>query len=168
MTGSEMDLTPNQTVAANLRRIRERKELTQAQVAAWLGWSVESYAQAERSAKGRRPRRFDADDLYALARALDTTVAALLCPLPGAAIAGGPPQELAIQVFSHDHHAQSELRELLDSLSEDAQAQIQGGLDVRSERLKKAEIANARYHLKHAKESVEVAELVLERAEARS
>jgi transcriptional regulator with XRE-family HTH domain len=161
------DLTPNQTVAANLRRIRERKQLTQAKAAEWLGWSVESYAQAERSAKGKRARRFDADELYAIAAAFDTTVAALLCPRPATAIAGDPPQELAIQVFSHDEHAHDALRELLDSLPEPAQAKIQGGLDVRADRLKQAELEGTQNALKEAKDAIEVADLLVARAQAR-
>ncbi len=130
-----MDLTPNQVVSANLRRIRERSGLTQKTTAKLLGWSEESYAQAERAAKGQRVRRFDADELYALACALDTTVPALLLPPPGAAVARGdtaePPTELAQRVLLLDEGAQDNLAELLGSLNPKARADLEAVLEVR-------------------------------------
>lgn len=130
-----MELTPNQVVSTNLRRIRERNGLTQKTVAKLLGWSEESYAQAERAAKGRRVRRFDADELYTLARALDTTVPALLLPPPGATIArdgsSEPPTELAQRVLLLDEGAQANLAELLESLPSEGRRQLQGVLEIR-------------------------------------
>src|SRR5215218_6958493 len=73
-------MTPNQTVAYNLRRARELRGITQREAAEAIShhadtpWSTESYAQAERAARGPRSRRFDADELHALAKAFELPV----------------------------------------------------------------------------------------------
>ena len=61
--------TPNQVVAANLARLRQRRGLTQAEAARQLSavagkeWTEAMVAHAERSVTGNRVREFTADDL---------------------------------------------------------------------------------------------------------
>lgn len=68
-------LSPNQLVAFNLKRARQRLGLTQeeaaAQVAPFLGvrWSKATWSQAESSYGRSRARPFDADELLAFSRA---------------------------------------------------------------------------------------------------
>ncbi len=80
--------TPNQIVAANLARIRQRRGWTQAQTARELSavspkpWSEATLAHAERSVTGNRIREFTADDLIAFARTFDVPVLYFLTPPP--------------------------------------------------------------------------------------
>jgi transcriptional regulator with XRE-family HTH domain len=80
--------TPNQVVAGNLVRLRQRRGLTQAEVARLLTsvagkeWSEAMVAHAERSVTGNRVREFTADDLVTLARAFDVPVLYFLTPPP--------------------------------------------------------------------------------------
>ena len=87
--------TPNQVVAGNLLRLRQRRGLTQSEVARLLSsvaakdWSEAMVAHAERSVTGNRVREFTADDLVTLARAFDVPVLYFLTP---------PPQGLFVHV----------------------------------------------------------------------
>ena len=87
-TGPEPTWTPNQVVAGNLVRLRQRRGLTQAEVARLLSsvagkeWSEAMVAHAERSVTGNRVREFTADDLVTLARAFDVPVLYFLTPAP--------------------------------------------------------------------------------------
>ena len=80
--------TPNQVVAGNLARLRQRRGLTQGEVARLLSavagkeWSEAMVAHAERSVTGNRIREFTADDLVTLARAFDVPVLYFLTPPP--------------------------------------------------------------------------------------
>jgi transcriptional regulator with XRE-family HTH domain len=80
--------TPNQVVAGNLLRLRQRRGLTQGEVARLLSavagkqWSEAMVAHAERSVTGNRVREFTADDLVTLARAFDVPVLYFLTPPP--------------------------------------------------------------------------------------
>ena len=66
---AEPTWTPNQVVAGNLVRLRQRRGLTQAEVARLLSsvagkeWTEAMVAHAERSVTGNRVREFTADDL---------------------------------------------------------------------------------------------------------
>src|SRR6202022_602611 len=81
--------TPNQVVAANLNRLRQRRGLTQAEAARQLSevagkaWTEAMVAHAERSVTGNRIREFTADDLVTMARAFDVPVLYFLTPPPG-------------------------------------------------------------------------------------
>jgi transcriptional regulator with XRE-family HTH domain len=80
--------TPNQVVAANLARLRQRRGLTQAEEARQLSavagkvWTEAMVAHAERSVTGNRVREFTADDLVTFARAFDVPVLYFLTPPP--------------------------------------------------------------------------------------
>ena len=80
--------TPNQVVAANLARLRQRRGLTQAEAARHLSavagkeWTEAMVAHAERSVTGNRVREFTADDLVTMARAFDVPVLYFLTPPP--------------------------------------------------------------------------------------
>jgi transcriptional regulator with XRE-family HTH domain len=86
--GPEPSWTPNQVVAGNLQRLRQRRGLTQTDVARLLTdtagktWSEAMVAHAERSVTGNRVREFTADDLVTLARAFDVPVLYFLTPPP--------------------------------------------------------------------------------------
>jgi transcriptional regulator with XRE-family HTH domain len=75
-------LTANQLVAYNISRYRRNLQMTQERLAERLTffsgkpWSKVTVSAAERSFDGNRVRQFDADDLVALASALQV-------PLPG-------------------------------------------------------------------------------------
>ena len=80
-------MTGNQLVAANLRRIRRSQHLTQTEagklVEPYLGkrWSYASWSSAERSAyPGGRPRRFDADEIVAFAKAFNVPALSFFLP----------------------------------------------------------------------------------------
>ena len=87
-TPGYVGLTPNQVVAFNLTRAREWRGWTQEQLAEalepYLGkrWSKASVSQAERSVAGKFIRQFDADELVALARALDVPIGWFFMPPP--------------------------------------------------------------------------------------
>ncbi|MHB1533177.1 MAG: helix-turn-helix domain-containing protein [Acidimicrobiales bacterium] len=80
--------TPNQVVAGNLGRLRQRRGLTQAETAMKLSlvagkeWTEAMVAHAERSVTGNRVREFTADDLVTFARAFDVPVLYFLTPPP--------------------------------------------------------------------------------------
>jgi transcriptional regulator with XRE-family HTH domain len=75
-----MTITANQLVAANLRRARELRELTQEQAAErlepYLGtrWSPAVFSAAETSVRTKRVREFSANELLAFSRAFDLPV----------------------------------------------------------------------------------------------
>jgi transcriptional regulator with XRE-family HTH domain len=79
-------LTPNQVVAHNLRRARQRRGLTQHEAAErlepFLGvrWSEAVFSAAERSVAGKRIREFDADTIHAFARAFDLPIGFFFLP----------------------------------------------------------------------------------------
>lgn len=85
---AEPTWTPNQVVAANLARLRQRRGLTQAETARQLSavagkeWTEAMVAHAERSVTGNRVREFTADDLVTFARAFDVPVLYFLTPPP--------------------------------------------------------------------------------------
>jgi transcriptional regulator with XRE-family HTH domain len=85
---AEPTWAPNQVVAANLARLRQRRGLTQAEAARQLSavagkeWTEAMVAHAERSVTGNRVREFTADDLVTLARAFDVPVLYFLTPPP--------------------------------------------------------------------------------------
>ena len=76
----------SQVVAHNLTRARELRGLTQTEVAERLtrftgsNWSQATVAQAEGSVGGQRVRQFTANELVALARALDLPVLFFFLP----------------------------------------------------------------------------------------
>jgi transcriptional regulator with XRE-family HTH domain len=86
--GAQPTWTPNQVVAGNLVRLRQRRGLTQGEVARLLSsvagkeWTEAMVAHAERSVTGNRVREFTADDLVTLARAFDVPVLYFLTPAP--------------------------------------------------------------------------------------
>lgn len=81
-------LTPNQVIAYNLARARERKGWTQAQaadaLAPYLGvrWSKATFSAAERSVDGKVVRQFTGDDLVAFARCFDVPLSWFFMPPP--------------------------------------------------------------------------------------
>lgn len=82
-------MTGNQIVAANLKRAREYRGLTQEQAAEllepWLDeeWKKATFSAAERSAiAGKRQRQFTADEILAFAGAFSLPVAYFLLPPP--------------------------------------------------------------------------------------
>jgi transcriptional regulator with XRE-family HTH domain len=85
---AEPTWTPNQVAAGNLVRLRQRRGLTQAEVARLLSsvackeWTKAMVALTERSVTGNRVREFTADDLVTLARAFDVPVLSFLTPPP--------------------------------------------------------------------------------------
>jgi len=87
-------LTPNQVVAYNLRRAREKRGWTQSQTAEhleqFLGvrWSEAVFSAAERSVAGRRIREFDADTIHAFARAFKLPVGYFFLPPGGETVVG--------------------------------------------------------------------------------
>ena len=78
--------TPNQVVAANLRKARKDRGWKQRDAAEAVSrhigerWSPEVFSAVERSVTGARVRKFTADDLLALARAFELPVAYFLFP----------------------------------------------------------------------------------------
>ena len=113
-------MTPNETVAHNLRRALARlRGMTQRQAAEAISlhastrWSVESYAQAERSARGERSRRFDADELYALAAAFELPVTFFLGD--GFAVFTDPAE--LDQAADRLRHQANELRRVADAFA---------------------------------------------------
>jgi len=81
-------VTINQVVARNMALARRRREMTQDQLGQVLTritgrpWSNATVSSAERSWGTDRIRQFDADDLIALAQALQIPVTSLLLPPP--------------------------------------------------------------------------------------
>ena len=84
--------TPNQVVAWNMSYFRKAAGLTQQELGEKLGgWSTASVSAAERSWDGKRVKKFDADEITAVAGALGVPVAALFIPPPGAQAGPGLP-----------------------------------------------------------------------------
>jgi len=79
-----IDLSLNQIVAHNIGRLRWDRRWSEEETAKKLGAllgrriSVASYSAMERSAEGRRIKRFDADEIFALARVFGVGVFELL------------------------------------------------------------------------------------------
>jgi transcriptional regulator with XRE-family HTH domain len=74
----ERKVTINQLVGYNMARYRRAARLTQEELGKRLGgWSKVAVSAAERSWEGKRVRKFDADELVTLARALGVPVIAL-------------------------------------------------------------------------------------------
>ena len=93
--------TPNQVVAANLARLRQRRGLTQAETARQLSaiagkqWTEAMVAHAERSVTGNRVREFTADDLVTFARAFDVPVLYFLTPPPSGVFVQVPNSQIS-------------------------------------------------------------------------
>lgn len=89
--------TPNQLVAANVRRLRHARGWTQAEfglrLKPYLGHSLcqAAVSALERSAAGERLRIFSANDLVALAQVFDVPVLCLFVPPADATISVGGP-----------------------------------------------------------------------------
>jgi hypothetical protein len=81
-------LTPNQVIAFNLARARERQGWTLNEAAErlepYLGsrWSKANLSAAERSIAGERIRNFDADEIVAFARCFELPIAFFFMPPP--------------------------------------------------------------------------------------
>ncbi len=91
-------MTPNQTVAANMRRLRKARGWKQEELGAKLGWSHTVVSQAECSVNQKRIRRFSVDDLVLIAGALGVAPSDLLdAVLPCATCQGSPPAGFACQ-----------------------------------------------------------------------
>jgi transcriptional regulator with XRE-family HTH domain len=74
-------VTVNELVAYNMAFYRRAADMTQEQLGQKIGgWSTASVSAAERSWDGKRVRKFDADELFALAYVLGVPVGALLLP----------------------------------------------------------------------------------------
>lgn len=74
-------ITINQLVGFNIARWRKAAGLTQAELGEMLGgWSNATVSAAEKSWDGRRIRQFSADEMVAIALALEVPLAALLLP----------------------------------------------------------------------------------------
>jgi transcriptional regulator with XRE-family HTH domain len=90
-------MTANQLVAYNLRRIRERDNLTQERAAEMLEpllgrrWSKAVFSAAETSVTSDRTREFTADEILAFSAAFGVPVGWFFMPPdPGEEIAGQP------------------------------------------------------------------------------
>jgi hypothetical protein len=81
-------LTPNQVIAFNLARARERQGWTLNEAAErlepYIGarWSKANLSAAERSIAGERIRNFDADEIVAFARCFELPIAFFFMPPP--------------------------------------------------------------------------------------
>ncbi len=73
-------LTVNRLVAYNMAAFRKAAGLTQEELGEPLGWSVASVSAAERSWDGKRVKKFDADEIVAIALALGVPISALFLP----------------------------------------------------------------------------------------
>lgn len=74
-------ITANQLVARNLLTFRKAAGLTQEELGEMLGWSAAVVSAAERSWDAKRVRQFTADDIVAIAAALNIPIPALYLPL---------------------------------------------------------------------------------------
>jgi transcriptional regulator with XRE-family HTH domain len=91
-------MTPNQTVAVNMLRLRKVRGWTQKELAAKLGWSAQLVCAAERSTTAKRNRHFTVDDLVLITEAFGVAPADLLAPvLPCATCQDSPPAGFACQ-----------------------------------------------------------------------
>ena len=82
-----MEWSFNQVVAHNLRRVRESRGMTQTAACQATrsfmpggGWTPAVWSAAERSVRGTRIRKFDADELAAIAAGLGVSIVALVLP----------------------------------------------------------------------------------------
>lgn len=74
-------VTINQVIGYNVARWRKAAKLTQAEFGERMGgWSNATVSAAEKSWDGKRIRQFTADDIVALALALDLPIAAFFLP----------------------------------------------------------------------------------------
>jgi transcriptional regulator with XRE-family HTH domain len=73
-------VTVNQIVAWNMANFRKAAGYTQEELSERLGWSAAVVSAAERSWDANRIRQFTADDVAAIAWALDIPIAALFLP----------------------------------------------------------------------------------------
>ena len=77
----ERHVSINQVIAYNVTHYRRAAGLTQEQLGKRLGgWSTASVSAAERSWDGKRPRKFDGDEIVSIAVALGVPVIALFLP----------------------------------------------------------------------------------------
>jgi transcriptional regulator with XRE-family HTH domain len=90
-------MTPNQTVAVNMLRLRKLCGWTQEELGAKVGWSAPVVSLAERSAAAKRNRQFTVDDLVLIAEAFGVAPADLLAVLPCATCQGSPPAGFTCQ-----------------------------------------------------------------------
>jgi DNA-binding XRE family transcriptional regulator len=91
-------MTPNQTVAVNVLRLRKMHGWKQKELATKLGRSKQLVCAAERSANDKRNRRFTVDDLVLIAQAFGVAPSDLLEPVPPCATCQGcPPGGFACQ-----------------------------------------------------------------------
>lgn len=74
------EITINQIVAWNMAYWRRHAGLTQEQLGKLIGWSKNVVSAAERSWDSDRPRQFTADDMIALADALEVPLPGLFLP----------------------------------------------------------------------------------------
>jgi transcriptional regulator with XRE-family HTH domain len=116
--------TPNQLVAYNLRRARDRRGWTQDEAAERLEpflaerWSKASYSAAERSVSGERVRVFSADDLIAFARCFGVPPSFFLAPAPEIKEIGPP--------NASETTSREQALDLLFGLSDEAQDVLVG------------------------------------------
>lgn len=73
-------VTANMLVGYNIAFFRQAAGLTQEQLGERLGWTNVAVSAAERSWDGKRVRKFDADEIIAIAQALGVPSTALLLP----------------------------------------------------------------------------------------
>lgn len=77
----ERHLTLNQVVAYNLAAYRKAAEISQDEIGQRIGgWSAASVSAAERSWDSKRVKKFDADEILAIAHVLGVPLAALFLP----------------------------------------------------------------------------------------
>jgi len=91
-------MTPNQTVAVNMLRLRKVRGWTQEELGNLIGWGKSVVSTAERSASAKRIRQFSVDDLVLIAGAFSVAPSDLLAPvLPCATCQDSPPAGFACQ-----------------------------------------------------------------------
>lgn len=79
-SAQERPRTVDEVVALNVAALRRAAGLTQQQLGELIGWTKIQVSEAERSADGKKIRRFDATTLAALAEALGIPLIALFLP----------------------------------------------------------------------------------------
>lgn len=176
-------LTPNQIVAANLRRARLEHRLTQDEATARLEphlgarWSRATYSAVEHSVDaGGRIRRFDADDLVALSKAFERPISYFLLPPPWADIpaSGAPPTEIVRdvqtvsgvdspgamleRVLGVDEETGAHLRTLAELLSPDDRRALYGRLESRHATVAASRLGDLKKHARGLRELAELLE----------
>jgi len=75
-------MTPCQLIAVNLRRLRVERGWDQRETAARLGgkWTPWGVSAAERSADGKKVKKFDADEITVIAEVFGVAVGSLFAP----------------------------------------------------------------------------------------